>query len=43
MGRGHVVRHAGHADATVTYQWQGNGADITGATASTYVVQEGSE
>src|SRR5439155_383695 len=34
---------AGEADDAVTYQWQKNGLNISGATGSTYVVQEGDE
>src|SRR5450755_962938 len=31
------------SETTVTYQWQNNGANISGATGSTYVVQESDE
>src|SRR6185437_11755834 len=34
---------AGQSDNPVTYQWQKNGVDIAGATAATYLVQEGDE
>src|SRR5260221_431410 len=34
---------AGESDDPVSYQWQRNGANISGATSSTYVVQESDE